>query len=37
MTAPLYVALLHHPVYKKDGDVITTSITPMDLRHRAQP
>jgi hypothetical protein len=31
MTAPLYVALLHYPVYKKDGEVITTSITPMDI------
>ncbi|MGI6455770.1 MAG: RNA methyltransferase [bacterium] len=36
MTAPLYVALLHHPVYKKDGDVITTSITPMDLHDIAR-
>lgn len=31
MSAPLYVALIHYPVYKKDRQVITTSITPLDL------
>jgi len=36
MSAPLYVALLHHPVYKKTGEVITTSITPMDLHDIAR-
>ncbi|RJP35508.1 MAG: RNA methyltransferase [Candidatus Omnitrophota bacterium] len=36
MSAPLYVALLHYPVYKKDGTVITTSITPMDLHDIAR-
>lgn len=36
MSAPLYVALLHYPVYKKNGEVITTSITPMDLHDIAR-
>ena len=27
----LYLALLHHPVYDKDGRVVTTSITNMDI------
>ncbi len=27
----LYVALLHYPVLKKDREVITTSLTPIDL------
>ncbi len=36
MSAPLYVALLHYPVYKKDGEVITTCITPMDLHDIAR-
>lgn len=36
MSAPLYVALLHHPVYKKDGEIITTSITPLDLHDIAR-
>ncbi|MBI1388642.1 MAG: RNA methyltransferase [bacterium] len=36
MTAPLYVSLLHYPVYKKDGEVITTSITPLDLHDIAR-
>lgn len=36
MSAPLYVALLHHPVYKKSGEVITTSITPLDLHDIAR-
>ena len=31
MSAPLYVALLHYPVYKKNREVITTSLTPIDL------
>ncbi len=36
MTAPLYTALLHYPVYKKSGEVITTSITPLDLHDIAR-
>ena len=36
MKAPLYVALLHYPVYKKNGEVITTSITPMDIHDIAR-
>ncbi len=36
MTAPIYTALLHYPVYKKDGEVITTSITPLDLHDIAR-
>lgn len=32
----LYVALLHHPVYKKNGEIITTSITPLDLHDIAR-
>lgn len=36
MTAPLYVALLHYPVYKKTGEVITTSVTPMDIHDIAR-
>ncbi len=36
MSAPVYVALLHYPVYKKDGTVITTCITPLDLHDIAR-
>lgn len=36
MKAPLYAALLHYPVYKKSGEVITTSITPLDLHDIAR-
>lgn len=36
MKAPLYVALLHYPVYKKNGQTIITSITPMDLHDIAR-
>ncbi|MDX9754850.1 MAG: RNA methyltransferase [bacterium] len=36
MSAPLYVALLHYPVYKKSGEVITTSITPLDMHDIAR-
>ena len=27
----LYVALLHHPVYDKNGAVVTTAVTNMDV------
>ncbi len=30
-TAELHVALLHYPVYKKNREIITTSLTPIDL------
>jgi len=36
LKAPLYLALLHYPVYKKSGEIITTSITPMDLHDIAR-
>ena len=36
MTAPLYTALLHYPVYKKSGEIITTSITPLDMHDIAR-
>lgn len=26
-----YIALLHHPVYNKRGDIVTTSVTNMDI------
>lgn len=30
-SAPVYVALLHHPVYDKNGQVVTTAVTNMDI------
>jgi hypothetical protein len=33
---PLYLALLHHPVYNKFGEVITTSITNLDIHDIAR-
>lgn len=32
----LYIALLHYPVYNKDGKIVTTSITNMDLHDIAR-
>ncbi|QGG48135.1 RNA methyltransferase [Heliorestis convoluta] len=29
--APLYIALVHHPVYNKNMDIIATSVTNLDL------
>ena len=29
--APLYIALLHHPVYNKHGAVVTTAVTSLDV------
>lgn len=29
--APLYIALIHHPVHNAHGEVVCTSITPFDL------
>ena len=34
--APLYLALLHFPVYDKNGQVVTTAITHMDLHDIAR-
>ncbi|MCC6847623.1 MAG: RNA methyltransferase [Deltaproteobacteria bacterium] len=33
---PLYVALLHHPVYDKNRQVVTTAITHMDIHDIAR-
>jgi len=34
--APLYLALIHHPVYNARREVVTTSITPFDLHDIAR-
>ena len=34
--APLYVVLLHHPVYDKHGDVVATAVTNMDVHDLAR-
>lgn len=34
--APFYLALIHHPVYDKQGDVIISSITNLDLHDIAR-
>ena len=34
--APVYVALLHHPVYDKNGAVVTTAVTNMDIHDIAR-
>ncbi|MGH7845724.1 MAG: tRNA (guanosine(37)-N1)-methyltransferase TrmD [Candidatus Binatia bacterium] len=34
--APLYVALIHHPVYDKNHKVVTTAITNMDIHDIAR-
>ncbi|MDN5293893.1 MAG: hypothetical protein PWQ91_1067 [Eubacteriales bacterium] len=36
MGAPVYIALLHYPVYNKNMEVIATSITNMDLHDIAR-
>ncbi|MGH7831485.1 MAG: RNA methyltransferase [Candidatus Binatia bacterium] len=36
MTAPLYIALIHHPVFNARGEVVCTSITPVDLHDLAR-
>lgn len=36
MLAPLYIALLHHPVLNKHGAIVTTSITNFDLHDLAR-
>ncbi|HXG53114.1 MAG TPA: tRNA (guanosine(37)-N1)-methyltransferase TrmD [candidate division Zixibacteria bacterium] len=34
--APVYLALLHHPVYDKNGRVVTTAVTNMDIHDIAR-
>ena len=36
ISAPVYVALLHHPVYDKNGQVVTTAVTNMDIHDIAR-
>ncbi|MGH7797882.1 MAG: RNA methyltransferase, partial [Candidatus Binatia bacterium] len=36
ISATLYVALLHHPVYDKNGQVVTTAVTNMDIHDIAR-
>lgn len=36
ISAPIYVALLHHPVYDKNGQVVTTAVTNMDIHDIAR-
>ena len=36
MRAPIYVALLHYPVYDKNGQVVTTAVTNMDIHDIAR-
>ena len=34
--APLYIALLHHPIYDKNGSVVTTAVTNLDVHDIAR-
>jgi tRNA (guanine37-N1)-methyltransferase len=34
--SPVFVALLHHPVYDKNGQVVTTAVTNMDIHDIAR-
>jgi tRNA (guanine37-N1)-methyltransferase len=34
--APVYIALLHHPVYDKNAQVVTTAVTNMDIHDIAR-
>jgi len=36
VSAPVYAALLHHPVYDKNGQVVTTAVTNMDIHDIAR-
>ncbi|MGE5218041.1 MAG: tRNA (guanosine(37)-N1)-methyltransferase TrmD [Chloroflexota bacterium] len=36
ITAPIYIGLLHHPVYDKNGQVVTTAVTNMDIHDIAR-
>jgi hypothetical protein len=35
-SAPLYLALVHHPVYDKNGTVVTTAVTNLDVHDLAR-
>jgi tRNA (guanine37-N1)-methyltransferase len=35
-TGRVYIALLHHPVYDKNGEVVTTAVTNMDIHDIAR-
>ena len=35
-TSNIYIALLHHPVYNKSGEVITTAVTNLDIHDLAR-
>jgi tRNA (guanine37-N1)-methyltransferase len=34
--APVFIALLHHPVYDKNGQIVTTAVTNMDIHDIAR-
>jgi tRNA (guanine37-N1)-methyltransferase len=34
--AKIYIALLHHPVYDKNGEIVTTAVTNMDIHDIAR-
>jgi tRNA (guanine37-N1)-methyltransferase len=34
--APVYIGLLHHPVYDKNGQIVTTAVTNMDIHDIAR-
>ena len=36
MSAPFYIALLHHPVLNRDGEIVTTSVTNIDVHDIAR-
>ena len=36
MSAPLYLALLHHPVVNRDDAIVTTSVTNLDIHDIAR-
>lgn len=36
MTVPVYIGLVHYPIYNKNGDVITTAITNFDIHDIAR-
>lgn len=36
MSAPLYVALLHHPVVNREGRIVTSSVTNLDIHDIAR-
>lgn len=36
MTCPIYIALVHHPVLNKHGEVVTTAVTNFDIHDLAR-